>query len=107
MLTLPMIATTVTAGCGITFRHIMFEVFQGAGTGHALPMAPTVRPGVAAGASALDQLAPPASSEPLRAGKGRRDLSVRVARTVSIPISSPMTLKDHGVVINGWEDARR
>lgn len=90
---MPMIATTVTAGCGITFRHTMFEVFQGAGTGRALPMAPTERPGGVAGGLALDQLAPPASSEPLRAVKGRRDLSVRVARTVSVPISSPMTVK--------------
>jgi hypothetical protein len=107
MSTPPTIATTVTAGCGITFRHTMFEAFHGAGTSHGLPTAPTVRLGGAAVASALDQLAPPASSEPLRVGYGAtRSVGSRCPHRFHTDIFSHDS-EDHGVVINGWEDARR
>jgi hypothetical protein len=106
MSTLPKIAMTVTTGCGITFRHTTFEVLQGVKTRRGCPRLRRCATGGAAAVSAFDQ----------RVHRRPANLCGRVTRDAvcwfALPAPFPYRyllhdIEDHGVVINGWEDARR
>lgn len=102
MPTRPTSATTATAGCAITFRRITFEVDTGLRGALGRPQRPRRRPEVSAVVAATST---GTSSELRRACNARSGLSVRVARTVSVPISFSWH-RDHGVVVTD-ANARR